>query len=59
MEIHKDFRMIGTQNPSQEIGRKPLPSSLLQKVVVIETPNYLVSEIVDIVRSRLEKVIPK
>lgn len=32
--------MICTQNPSEDANRKVLPQGLLQKSVVIETPDY-------------------
>jgi MoxR-like ATPase len=34
--------MIGTQNPPEDMGRKTLPSSLLQRAVVIQTPDYTI-----------------
>jgi midasin (ATPase involved in ribosome maturation) len=40
IQISQDYCMIGTQNPPEDVSRKSLPSSLLQRSVIIETPDY-------------------
>jgi len=46
--------MIGTQNPPEDVSRKSLSSGLLQRVVVIETPDYTIEEVIEIVGSKFK-----
>ncbi len=40
IKIHPDFKLIFSQNPSTDVGRKKLPDSLLRKCICLDVNGY-------------------
>ncbi|KAH3757886.1 Dynein heavy chain, cytoplasmic [Pelomyxa schiedti] len=51
MTVHKDFRLIATQNSRSDVGRNKLPPSIASRLITIGFPAFTNSEFLSLIMS--------
>uniref|UniRef100_A0A1I8JC40 AAA_5 domain-containing protein n=1 Tax=Macrostomum lignano TaxID=282301 RepID=A0A1I8JC40_9PLAT len=53
LDVHPEFAFVGTQNPTEYVGRQCLPEPVLARLVKYSVPDYTRDEIVDILYGKV------